>query len=77
MSLGKLTESRIGLLVGLSVCASRRRVLLVICDCVDCWIVRNGLLLPLLGLNALQTGALAIAAATTADMYFILCSVIF
>lgn len=76
MSLGKLTESRIGLLVGLSVCASRRRVL-VICDCVDCWIVRNGLLLPLLGLNALQTGALAIAAAITADMYFILCSVIF
>jgi hypothetical protein len=53
-----------------------RRLVLDFCDCVDCWIVRNGLL-PLLGLNALQTGALAIAAATTADMNFILCSVLF
>ena len=75
MSLGNLTESRIGLLAGpeyggpLSVFVSRRLVV-VICDCVDCCIVRNGLL-PL-GLNALQAGVLAItAAAIAADINFI------
>lgn len=75
MSLGNLTESRIGLLAGpeyggpLSVFVSRRLVV-VICDCVDCWIFRNGLL-PL-GLNALQAGVLAItAAAIAADINLI------